>query len=350
MVTRFSANEARLKAVSAKNSLNKQRKEDEEVRKSQSKERAFINQSFESQRASIISAAIDGKTELEVNRVFLYKELVALGIQVVEQGQVTKQLVLKGKAAASDKRERIKDEIFELFNSFIDKSKVDLKGYYGSFKRFHGLHYEALNEVINSTSSWSQSFYGDNIYCEEVPENLTLKYFDDMERINKKIKEYKEGTDEIESLFDFPDIGENGFDDEPLINGEYFYTDNDDEADVLEPTIEGNKIKIRWSSDGDSTYMNDPLFSDAGLAWLSNHAGQSLIEAVFEALISAADKGKSTQKLEFALTTDGWSFVTGYRNIWCCMPDDLVDIITAGNFNIVDTKSTQKYYSIKVSW
>ena len=96
--------------------------------------------------------------------------------------------------------------------------------------------------------------------------------------------------------------------------------------------------------------MNDPLLSDSGLAWLSSYRGQNLIEEIFHSLSTAAEKGKTQLKLEFSLANDGWLFVVGSKKVFCCMPDEINEIIARENFTIDDTTSTEKSYSIKVSW
>jgi hypothetical protein len=80
--------------------------------------------------------------------------------------------------------------------------------------------------------------------------------------------------------------------------------------------------------------MNAPLLSDTGLAWLSTYRGQSLVEEVFDALSAAAESGKSSTKLDFSLSKDGWYFLASERKIFSCMPDELVDIIARENFSI----------------
>jgi hypothetical protein len=71
MVTRFSASEARQKAENAQRTLEDQRKRNEETKKSVAKERAFIKLGFEQQKVDVISAAIDGKTEIIVDSIYL---------------------------------------------------------------------------------------------------------------------------------------------------------------------------------------------------------------------------------------------------------------------------------------
>ena len=345
MVTRFSASEARLKAENAQRTLEDQRKRNEETKKSIAKERAFIKQGFEQQKVAVISAAIDGKTEIVVDSIYLYRELTDSGIQVVEEGLVKKQNQKHEKNIDLGVREKIKDEILEHFDTFIDASKHDLKGYYGGLKGFHRQNYDALYEVITTDWSWS-GFYGDEVYTEEVPDDLKSKYFDYFEKINQKIKEFKAFNEDL----DFEEDDDEDCDDGQLVTGEYFFSDEDDEVDLLEPSVKGNTLKIRWSAEEGSTYMNDPLLSDVGLAWLSTYRGQKLIEDIFYSLSSAAEMGKTNLKLDFSLTKDGWSFVVGSRKVFCCMPDELVEIIARENFTIDDTTSTQKSYAIKVSW
>ena len=135
-----------------------------------------------------------------------------------------------------------------------------------------------------------------------------------------------------------------------MITGEYLFSDEDEEIDVIKQSVEGNKLKIRWATEAESTFMNYPLLSDVGLVWLSSYRGQNLIEEIFDSLSSAAEMGKTNLKLDFSLTKDGWSFAVGSRKVYCCMPDELVEIIARENFTIDDTKSTQKSYAIKVSW
>jgi hypothetical protein len=342
MVTRFSASEARFKAEQAKKTFDEQRQRDKELKKLQAKERAVIRVGFDKQRNSVISAAIDGDREIEVDSVFLFRELVDSGVQVVEEGLVKRQAERKERVVNVDELERIKAEILDHFDKFIDVAKVDLKGYYGGFQRFHRLNYDALYEAINSEWSWSE-FIGDDVYFEEVPDDLKAKYDDYFEKINEKIKQYKGVDDEDDEEYD-------DFDDDELITGEYCFSEDDEELDVLRPSAEGNKLKIRWTSERGITFMNAPLLSNVGLAWLTTFNGQKLIEEVFSALSDSAERGRSSLKLDFSLSKDGWHFVSGGRKIYCCMPDELVDIIERQSFNIDDTKATDKSYSIKVSW
>ena len=345
MATRLTASEARLKAESAQKSIEVQKKRMGELNKSLAKERAIIKKGFETQRSKVIFAAIDGRTEIELDKVYLYRYFVDVGIQVVEEGHVTKQVIRQEKVVDTKQQAKVKKEILEAFDEFIDASKIDLKSYYGGFELFHSFNYAALYEAINSTWGWSE-FSGDEIFFEEVPDDLKAKYEDYFEKINKKIRKYKETVDELE--FDEEDDYES--ESNELINGEYLFGVDDEEVELLEPSNDGNKLKIRWTSEESCTFMNDPLLSDVGLAWLSNKIGQKLLDEIFYAINSAAVMGKTNTKLNFSLSNEGWSFLNGHRKIFCCNPDELVEVIERQSYSTDSASPSENTYSIKVSW
>lgn len=107
---------------------------------------------------------------------------------------------------------------------------------------------------------------------------------------------------------------------------------------------------LGWAiAKGYRTTANAAAYRD-NLQPLSTYRGQNLIEEVFKSLSNAAEMGKSTLKLDFSLSKDGWYFLAEGRKVFSCMPDELVEIISRENFTIDDTISTQKSYAIKVSW
>jgi hypothetical protein len=342
MATRFSANDAREKAKAAQKSLDEEKERAKLDKKSLEKERAIIKRGFAEQRSKIFSAAIDGRTEIETDSIYWYKKLLINGIEIIEEGDIEPLLKHQQK-----NKPKVKAEILQLFDNFIDEAKNDLKHYYGGLEPFHSFNYDALYEAITSKYSGDE-FNGDDIYNDYIPVNLRFKYIEHFQKINKKIKDYrglthgseKYGSDYIEEDKDndFQDVNE------------YLYSYEDKDMDILKPSIEGNKIKIRWSSAVENLYMNETLFSGIGLAWLSGEKGQLLVEEIFNRLRSAAEMGKTFIKLNFKLTTEGWSLILGHKKVSCCMPDELTEIIAIENFTIADTTSTAKSYSIQVSW
>ena len=343
MVTIFSASEARLKADKAKKTLGELKIRNDETRKTLAKERAILKAGFDKQQSQIICAAIDGKTELQVDAVYLYQDLIKAGVSVLEVGQVKQQFDANNNIEEYNEKEELKKQVLEEFDNFIDASKNDLKEYYGSLKRFHKLNYDAIYEVLNSSDGTRYS--GDDIFFSDVPAYLKSKYYSRIEKINRIIREYKRCTYGV----DFGFYSNSKTYDE-LIEGEYSFGADDEDVVVLKPTNEGNILKISWTSEAGDTHMNKPLLSADGLAWLSSYRGQSLIEEVFEALSSAASNGKATHMLEFSLVKDGWIFVSSSRKIYSCQPNQLAEIIQREGFTVQSETATLENYSIKVSW
>lgn len=343
MVTRFSAAEARLKADKAKKTLDELKIRNEETRKTLAKERAILKAGFDKQRSQIIFAATDGKTDLQVDAVYLFQDLIKAGVRVLEVGQVKQQFNANNNIQEYDEKEELKKQVLQEFDNFIDESKNDLKEYYGSLKRFHKLNYDAVYDAINSSDGTRYS--GDDIFFSEVPTYLKSKYYSRIETINRIIREYKRCKYGV----DFGYYTDSETDDE-LIEGEYIFGVDDESVGVLKPSIDGNILKISWTSEAGDTHMNKPLLSADGLAWLSSFRGQNLIEKVFEALSDAASNGKTTHKLEFSSIKEGWFFVSSSRKIYSCQPDQLAEIIQREGFTVQNETATLNRYSIKVNW
>ena len=73
MATRFTASDARNKVDSARKSLS-----------DKNKHTKLVRFGFKQQRLKVISAAIDGKNEIEVESIYLFKNLIQLNIEVIE--------------------------------------------------------------------------------------------------------------------------------------------------------------------------------------------------------------------------------------------------------------------------
>jgi hypothetical protein len=344
MVAIFSADEARLKAVKAKKIIDELKIKKEVSRQTLVKERAILKAGLDRQQYQIIFAAIDQKTELLVGAVYFYQDLIKAGVKVLEVGEVKNQFVSQHNIEEFDnEKEILKKQVFKEFDKFINDSKNDLKEYYGSMDRFHKLNFNAVCDALNSNEEARYS--GDDIFFSEVPKFLMSKYYDNIDNINRKIREYRRCKYNSNS-----DVYSSSRTDDDLIEGEYYFGFDDESVDVLKPTHEGNFFKIIWTSESGDTHMNKPLVSAEGLAWLSSYRGQSLIELIFESLSSAAEQGKSIYKLDFSLSKDGWYFLYSGRKIYCCIPVELVGIIEQQSFTIDSTASTDESFSIKVSW
>ena len=357
MVTRFSASEARKKSEIAlqrieeekqREAAEKKRLADE--RKKQSKEQALLKARWNTQKILILSAAMDGKHELELAPpLYFYKNLIKSSIFVIETGLIPKKMteVEKEKYAqvAYDTLKNLHSRIYSLLEKFIDNHKEQLLPHYGTLKFMKSSLKEALEKAIESDSS---IFDGDeNLWSSLTSPTEMSRYVPELREITRTIKSYKRIMAEVK--YDPYSVSDIKISSTELVYGEYFFTDVDRDWDKLMPSKRQNKLKVVWEAEPHSKFLNSSLFSGVGLTWLSSHYGQKLIAALFEALKDAAEGGLEQVTLKFKLSKDGWYFSDSV-DYCCCVPDELVDVIKREGYKIVQTESADKKYMITVSW
>jgi hypothetical protein len=357
MVTRFSATEARLQAELAiqrieeeKQKVEADRKRLADERKKQVKEQALLKTGWKAQKNLILTAAMDGKYELELAPpVYLYKDLLKSFISVVETGLVPKQMTEaereKYAQVAYDSLKNLHSRIYLLLDKFIDNHKEHLLSHYGTLKFMKSSLKKALDESIESDSS---IFDGDqNLWSSLTSPRHMARYVPELREITRTIKSYKKTMAEVK--YDPYSVSDIKVSSTELVYGEYFFTDEDSDCDKLTPSQRQNKLKVVWETEPHSKFLNAGLFSGDGLTWLSSHYGQKLITALFEALKDAAEDGKEQLTLKFKLAKDGWYFSDSV-DYYCCVPDELVEVIEREGYEINDTEATDKKYTITVSW
>jgi hypothetical protein len=357
MVTRFSADDARRKTELAQQRIEEENQRAEAERKriaserrKQAKEQALLEAGWKAQKNLILTAAMDGKHELELAPpVYLYKDLIESFINVVEVGLVPKQLTEAEREqyaqVAYDSLKNLNSRIYSLLDKFIDNHKDHLLSHYGTLKFMKSSLKEALDEAVESESS---IFDGDeNLWSSLTSPSDMARYVPELREITRTIKSYKKTMAEVN--YDPYSVSDIEVKSTELVYGEYCFTNEDMDWDKLMPSKRQNKLKVTWDAEPHSKFLNASLFSGAGLTWLSSSYGQKLISSVFEALKEASEEGKQQLTLRFKLVKDGWYF-TDSVDYYCCVPDELVDIIEREGFEIIDTDSTEKSYKITVGW
>jgi hypothetical protein len=346
MPPRLSANEVRQISENAQKAIAEEKLKEKELQKIAAKTKSHIKSGYKKQKNSIIAAAIDGDKEIQLDTVFLFKDLIQVGLVVRETGSISSRVKLAESRTDQIKIVEAKDSVMDAFSDFIDESKRDLKDYYFSFKELHENNLEVLLDEMKSNST-HREFGGDEIYADEVSSSLKKKYQPYIDSVNQKLLIYKK-------LY-FKDKLDQYLDDEPYEDidpseGEYTFTIDDDTAELLKPASEGNFFTIKWDSEVAHKFMNNPIFSKEGLSWLSDFRGNILIESIFEYIVAAAEEGLNYQTLTFSLTNDGWYFNKESREIYCCNPNDLIEIIKNEKYTVLETKSSEKSFTIKVAW
>lgn len=372
MVTKFSAAEARQAVELAKQhaelekrATEQNRLKDDALREKQARIQEAIDQGWAAQKTLIIDAAVDRKKELTLRTpIYKFKNLIDVGIDFIEVGWVKNQEVETNEDLYSyEEYERrsemigsLEEGIRVLARELMQAAHFDWGQYYGSTEKYVESINRAVEEAIESNSG---IFDGDYILWVNVPDNLRRKYNAHFLHINNAIKFLKKSR--TNPLYGLPKRVKKKW--EEMVNGQYLFSHKDQKVEILgEPQelVTGdddwidedkNHYKVKWISDENSEFMNEPLFTKNGLNWISDEYGQNLLTSIFESLKGAAAKGKSWISLKFKLTNDGWYFIIDAGNNYpSCMPNDLVEIIARQEFIIADTSATSRSYTIKVKW
>jgi hypothetical protein len=341
MVIKLSAADARNKAKSAKRVIENNLLREQELRKKLLQEKKFIDDGFDCQKYALYEAAINKKLQVELDLVFYYKRLVENGIKVIEIGLV------RNKSAnfqnSADEEALIREEILNLFDEFVKKLKSDPINSYSDLKYIRESNLRALQLVLDSEDRWER-FIGDDKFFAEVSSITKDKLFFILEDINKKIRELKKLSRESVNV-DLDDAFESN-----LIEGEYDWTSSDPDLDVISPTTEGNKFIVSWDSEVGGIFTNQVLLSYLGLTWLCTHRGQSFLQVLFGKISENADAGSSSIFLNFRLEKDGWHFINGVNSIFCCRPNDIVELLKYLKYTIDNLDISDESYSLRVSW
>ncbi len=353
MVKRLLPDNLKLRTEVAKKKLLEDRRVEQNLKREQEEISKGLQTLWEIQSAKIIDAAIEGVDRVELDTpVIFYKKLIREGIDIVEEGLISGELMVKAwKQTCADDQSKIRDQVLEEFDKFIDAAKSDLKEYYGGVRRFHEYNYSSLIDAMEE-DGWGfgfrgDHFLGDEIFLNDVPQDLRENFQDYLDVINNKIKEYrnfikdsglKDAESEAELRFNLD-----------RSNSEYTYDLDDEDTDKLEPCEEGNKIFAYWTAKSEQMCLHDPLLSGPGLSWISSGRGQSLLQFINESIEISSDHGQKKCVLEFSLRDDGWFFKFKERFIPSCLPENVVDLIKQDGFEI-NSKPKKDAFSITVEW
>lgn len=353
MVKRLQPDNLKLRSEVAKKKLSDDRRTEQNLKREQDEISKSLQALWESQRTKIINAAIEGADRVELDPpVIFYKKLIREGIDVVEEGLISGELMVKAwKKTCADDLSKIRDEVLAEFDKFIDAAKSDLKEYYGGVRRLHEFNYSSLIDAME-TDGWGfgfrgDYFIGDEIFFNEVPQDLRENFQDYLDRINEKIKEYrnfiknsgiKDEAEESDLRFNLD-----------RSDSEYTYDLDDENADKLEPCEEGNMIFAYWLGESEQMCLHEPLLSREGLSWISSVHGQSLLQAINDSIEISSDLGRRKCILDFSLRDDGWFFKFNEKSVPSCLPEDVIDLIKQDGLAI-SCKPKKDAFSITVEW
>jgi hypothetical protein len=312
--------------------------------------------------ATMIAAAVKGSKSVNLKQpIYYFKILIQLDFRVYEVGWVKNQKVENLNNEPTKKELQIRDTwlgtleagIYELFEAFINQSKVQMSPFYGGDIKYRQKMLNALNESLSAKES---VFDGDYTMWVDVSDRLRNKYSSHFIHITKAIQNYKRAVADPsykipgKPVVTLPDF----------ILGEYEFSHEDKAEDILVPeeksgksVAKANFFKVKWSikSKVAVDFLQEPLFSCQGLVWLSTEYGQQLVESIFSTLQNVSEKGASKAILIFEKNKEGWYFINHLmQRKPSCSPEDISQILSLANYEISDTKSYPAKFSIHVVW
>ena len=364
MVKLFTAIDANNLSTRAKKSIVEQKRLALKTKENQKKNIEAIEKGWLKQKQIMLLAAIDGSVEVTFqDQVFLIENLLQLGFNVFECGWVKNQEVID-LTKFYDTKENINDRekwiinllhgTRELLEEFIKEAENDMSTYYGGQKKFHSKMHDAFNEVLGSMSDDVTVFDGDHTMWVSVPDRLRFKYRIHFKHISNAISYFKKAranpnykTREM-SIVELPEF----------IDGKYRFSIDDEMVKVLLPQkkehsiiLNNNFFKVEWGGKSNSKLLNEPLFSQTGLLWISKKYGQELIESIISTLKKASEQAKSNFILNFEKNNHHWYFKNHFSpDTLSCNPEDIIDILLLARYKITNIKSSENIFNIYVGW
>lgn len=342
MVTRLSAAMAREKVKKVKLEIAQRKREAETIRNAQLIARLELAAAWEAQKNKIIDAAVDGADFFSGHTVCLPKELLILGFQISERGLFSESIEEKNKSILL---EYIND-IFRFFEEFACAFRMnECSNDQQLVNDFCTFCLRVLNVAISDQRTDKPNLR--KVLVDGLPCDLCEKYAIYLDKIINAYDAYQFNKLDMEALA--ASYGQHSVLD--LAPGRRSYSVDDNLGDMLVPTQSGNIFEVSWHSDYQNTYFSQQLFCNEGIFWLSKINGQYLINQIFDALGNAAAKGRSKYTIFFKLQEHVWYFQREKgKNVFSCIPDDLIEIIRRQGFKIYDTCATEHSYRIKVGW
>lgn len=362
MAKLLSATDARDIADLAKTRLAEEKRLAHKAEEDQKNYLQLVQDGWDQQMKTMIAAAVKGTQSVNLTHpLYLFSELIQLGFQVYEVGWVKNQEVVDLNNVPNKNEIHVRANwltslragIQELFDAFMIRSQADVSPYYGGSNRYQAKMLKALNE---SFLEGEAVFDGDHTMWVDVPERVREKYRSHFGHISNAIRYYKRASADPsykipqKSIVELPEF----------VFGEYQFGREDKAQDILVPENKSTRIggkanffKVKWKikSKSKGEFLQEPLFSCPGLAWISNEDGQTLIKSVFFTLQRASERGDSKVVLVIEKTKESWHFVNHLEcRIPSCSPEDINQLLNLAGYKIANANSGPSKFNIHVAW
>jgi hypothetical protein len=334
--------------VAKKLTLTGQRRiaEEEEARiklaADENQKRKRLRRAWMVQSRKLVDQAMSPKTFMQVASVAYPRQLIDLGFEIVEVGDITTHYY------GEMPRAQIIQDLRDLIPKFSANAPESALR---TWKYWEDIDTDLRNEIedfLNEPrSKYHPESFKDHLAKHPKFKNLQLSRFEsvlnEIEKGIENLRTVKQISNWDIFVFETADI---------LLSkvpvGKYCFSKKDHLDDELKPAANGNNFQISWGSDA-SSFMNAPktVVCAGGMVWLNNGDGQKLCREFGRRIESAANLGESS--INFTIDADMLMDEAGFIGIIPSV-DFFVELMTLLGYTCSPNITKNKNTTIEVAW
>lgn len=294
------------------------------------------------QSRKLVDQAMSPKKFLQVGFVAFPRQLIDLGFEIIEIGDITTHYY--GELPRAQIIQDLRD-LIPKFSAHAPESALRIWKYWEDIDTDLTV---AIEEFLNEPrSKYHSEGFKDHLSRHPKFKNLQLTRFEsvlnEIQNGVEKLRTVKQISNWDVFIFEYAD---------DLLSrvpvGQYSFSTKDNLDDELKPVAEGNNFQITWGN-GSSTMMHSPktLVCADGLCWLNSDAGQQLCRGFGQRIESAANLGESsiTFNIDADILTDEDGFIGVIPNV-----DLFIELVTLLGYTCSPNKVKNQIRSVEVAW
>lgn len=334
--------------VAKKLTLTGQRRiaEEEEARiklaADENQKRKRLQRAWMVQSRKLVDQAMSPKKYMQVASVAFPRQLIDLGFEIVEIGDITTHYY--GDLPRAQIIQDLRD-LIPKFSAHAPESALRIWKYWEDIDA--DLRNEIEDFLNEPRSKYDPESFKDHLAKHPKFKNLNLSRFESV------LNEIQKGIENLRTVKQISNwdifIFESA--DKLLLQvpvGKYFFSNKDSLDEELKPAAQGNNFKISWGS-GSSSLMNTSktVVCSDGMFWLNSDEGQQLCRGFGQRIGAAANLGESsiTFTIDAHILADGNGFVGIIPSV-----DFFVELITLLGYDCSHEEVKNQIISLEVAW
>jgi hypothetical protein len=308
----------------------------------ETQKRKRLRRAWTVQSRKLVDQAMSPKKFMQVASVAFPRQLIDLGFEIVEIGDITTHYY--GELPRAQIIQDLRDLIAK-FSAHAPESALRI------WKYWEDIDTDLCNEIEDFLNEPRAKHHPESFkdYLAKHPKfkNLQLSRFEsilhDIQKGIENLRIVKQISNWDIFVFETADI---------LLSkvpvGKYFFSKKDNLHDELKPAVAGNNFQISWSSDA-SSLMNTPktVVCAGGMVWLNSGEGQKLCRDFGKRIESAANLGESS--IDFTIDADMLMDEAGFIGV-IPSADFFVELITLLGYTCSPNKVKNRIIGVAVAW